>query len=423
MKQVPFWVDDFPRPHGLTSDLPSETDYLVVGSGLTGLSAALRLSEAGRTVTVIDAGPIAGGASSMNTGMVSADVAAGIDNVHAMLGPKVAGEIWTSTMRALDTVRSINDRPGVDALIHHGGTATLGRGSKHLKAFDRQVAWYRRRLAVEWEVVDARDIDRIVGGDHFNVALWRPEGFGLDPARLAFGLAREADRAGAILVDECTAGRIDRTAPGLTLQTTRGRIRAGEVILATNGYTTRMPSRELARLVVPVGSYAISTEPLAERAEEILPGGAMTHTRKRLFNHMRRTPDDRILIGGRRNLRTDLDLEESAADLRRTLVEFWPQLADVEVTHVWGGKLGVSFDRIPHIGKIDGAWYASGYSGHGVGLSVQLGVELAGMLLDEDPPSIFSQIPHNGRIYYSGRSPWFLTPASITSRTLDRMGL
>ena len=64
-----------------------------------------------------------------------------------------------------------------------------------------------------------------------------------------------------------------------------------------------------------------------------------------------------------------------------------------------------------------------GYGGHGVGLSVQLGHELAGMLLGEDPPSVFSQIPHNGRFYYTGRNPWFLTPVSYLYRALDRLGM
>jgi glycine/D-amino acid oxidase-like deaminating enzyme len=128
-------------------------------------------------------------------------------------------------------------------------------------------------------------------------------------------------------------------------------------------------------------------------------------------------------MGGRRNLKTDLDLVQSARDLRHSLLAYWPELEDVELTHAWGGKLGVSFDLIPHIGRIDGAWYANGYAGHGVGLSTQLGHELAGMLLGEDPPSVFSRIPHNGRFYYSGKSPWFLTPASILYRSLDRVGM
>ena len=91
MKHVPFWVDDYPRPQGMTSELPNEADVVVVGSGFTGLSAALRLSEAGRSVAVIDADEIAGGASSINGGMVSPDIKGGVGAVEARHGPELAG--------------------------------------------------------------------------------------------------------------------------------------------------------------------------------------------------------------------------------------------------------------------------------------------------------------------------------------------
>jgi glycine/D-amino acid oxidase-like deaminating enzyme len=424
VKQTPFWVEDHPRPEGLTSDLPSETDYLVVGSGLTGLSAALRLAAAGRSVTVIEAGEIAGGASAINGGMVSPDVKAGIDNVYAIYGPRIGHEMWASTVRSVELVRDYAIRPGVGALTHDNGMAALGHGARKLKSFDRSVDWYHEKFGVDWTVLDARDIGTVVGGDSFNVALFEPEGFGVHPARLAFGLAREVQREGATLVDRCAATSLQRTGTGLRVKTTKGNIDAREVILATNGYTTREPSKELARLVVPIGSYIVVTEPLGrDRAERIFPNGAMTYTKKRLLHYMRRTHDDRILVGGRRSLHTDLDLEESAGDLRAAMVGYWPELEDVAISHVWGGKLGIPFDLTPHIGRIDGAWYAMGYAGHGVGLSCQLGYELSGMLLGEDPPSVYSQIPHNGRFYYGGRRQWFLTPASYLFRVLDKVGM
>lgn len=425
MKQVPFWVEDHPRPGDLGSDdLPADTEYLIVGAGLTGLSAALRLSEADRDVTAIDSGEIAGGASSINGGMVSPDVKAGIHTVHAQYGPRIAAEMWQSTVRSMELVEELSKRPGIDAITHRGGMAALGKGAKQLRAFDRKLEWYRERFAVDWKVVDAREIHRIVGGDSFNVALYQPGSLGVHPAKLSFGLAAEAGSAGAALVSNCHAHAMDRTRTGMTVSTSRGMVQAREVILATNGYTTADPSGELARLVVPVGSYIVVTERVGEDiADTIFPGGAMTYTPKRLLNYMRRTHDDRILVGGRRNLHPGLDLEASAADLRRAMVGFWPQLEDVPISHVWGGKLGVPFDLIPHIGRVDGAWYALGYAGHGVGLALQLGHELAGMLLGEDPTSVYATIPHHGRFYYNGRAPWFLTPASVLYRALDRMGM
>lgn len=424
MRTVPFWVDDHARPEGLTSDLPKETDFLIVGSGLTGLSAARRLLTSEPSVTVIDQAEIAGGASSMNGGMVSPDVKAGMQTVLAYYGPRVAYEMWMSTVRSLDLVREVAEHPAIDAVIDRGGVATVGRGSRALKEFDRTVEWYQTKYAAGWRVIDATEIDSVIGGDHFNVAIYKPEGFGVHPARLAFGLAAQVADAGARLVDQCRAVRIDRTKSGFQVSTARGHIEAGNVILATNGYTTGQPNKELARLVVPVGSYIIATEPVGrEAASAIFPGGAMTHTRKRLLNYMRRSHDNRIVFGGRRSLHPGLDLEETATQLRADMVGFWPELANAAITHVWGGRIGVPFDLTPHIGRVDGAWYAMGYAGHGVSLSMQLGHELGGMILGEDPPSVYSQIPHDGRFYYSGKRAWFLSPGTYLYRVLDQLGI
>ncbi|HSM43509.1 MAG TPA: FAD-binding oxidoreductase [Acidimicrobiia bacterium] len=418
-------MEDHPRPEGITTDqVPAETDVLVIGSGLTGLSAALRLVAAGQTVTVVDRGEVAGGASSINGGMVSPDVKAGIATIFDRYGPEIGREMWASTVRSVELVRGLARSPDIAALTHQNGMAALGRGRRQTAGFEKTIAWYRDNVGSEWELLKSPEIGSIVGGDHFDVAMYEPEGFGVHPARLSFGLARLAKQAGADLIDHCEAVSIEQIPTGLRVKTSKGSIDAGQVVIATNGYTSRRPVARLARLVVPIGSYIVVTEPVGpERAEAIFPGGAMTYTRRRLLHYMRRTHDDRILLGGRRSLHPDLDLEESAADLQQALVRFWPELGEAAITHVWGGRLGIPFDLTPHIGRIDGAWYAIGYAGHGVGLACQLGHELAGMLIGEDPPSVYSQIAHDGRFYYTGGRAWFLTPASYLYRTLDKIGI
>lgn len=420
MKEKVFWVDDHPRPQGIIGDLPESSDFLIVGSGLTGTSAALRLSEAGRTVVVVEENEIASGASSMNGGMVSPDVKGGIDSVFANYGAEIGREMWDSTVRSIEIVKELTSRHAIDARIADGGMIGLGSSDIHRRAYEREIAWYRKNVGVEWVLIGSDELSDYVGGtDRFNCGMYEPEGFGVHPARLVFGLVEAAERAGTRFVDHCRALSVRRNGGGFAVDTSRGTVDAGEVIIATNGYTTTQPVAALASRVVSVGSYIIVTEPLPDsEAEALFPKNSMSYTRKRLLNYMRRTPDNRILIGGRRNLRPGLDLGASAKDLTRRLTEFWPSLADKQITHVWGGRLAVPFDLYPHIGQVDGVWYAMGYAGHGVGLSTQLGYELAGMLLDEDPPSVYSKIPHHGRWYYR-TNPWFLTPASIMYRSLD----
>jgi glycine/D-amino acid oxidase-like deaminating enzyme len=301
--------------------------------------------------------------------------------------------------------------------------AALGLDQRDAKKFAATASWYRERYGVEWELLGPDRIGEIAGSESFTSALFEPEAYGIHPARFSFGLAKAFEDRGGLLVADCSVGTVDKAGTGFEVTTSKGPVRAGGVIVATNGYTTRRPLPELRRRVVPIGSYIIVTAPLgADLAASVFPANAMTFTKRRLLHYMRRTPDDRILIGGRRNLKTDLPLEASAADLRSSLIRYFPQLAGVTISHVWGGKLGVPFDLIPHIGNVDGVWYAMGYAGHGVGLSTLLGSDLAGMLTGEEPTSPFARIPHVGRFYYQG-NPWFLNPASVLFRVLDRVGL
>jgi glycine/D-amino acid oxidase-like deaminating enzyme len=420
VKQTPLWVEEHPKPESITSDLPDEADVLIVGSGLTGLTAALRLARGGRSVVVVDSGEIASGASSVNGGMVSPDIKAGIKQIFDRHGPELGRAMWHATVRSVDIVSDLAATESIDARIMRGGMAALGIGSDAQARFEESVSWYREHVGVKWEVLGPARVGEVVGAGPFTTAIFEPEGFGIQPAIFVFGLAERAASAGARLVPDCEAISFERDGTGFRVLTSRGSVSAGQVVLATNGYTTSRPSAELARRIVPVGSYIVVTEPIGDRAKELFPGGAMTYTKKRLLNYMRRTPDDRILIGGRRNLHTGLDLGESAAALRSQLIGYFPQLDGVPLTHVWGGKLAVPFDLVPHMGQVDGAWYALGYAGHGVGLATLMGHELAGMLLGEDPPSVFTKVPHPTRFYYRG-NPWFLAPASILYRILDRL--
>ncbi len=424
MIEAPFWVEDFPRPTGLGTDkLPSESDFVIVGSGLTGLSAAIRLIESGKSVVVVDGGEIAGGASSINGGMVSPDVKAGIRAVEASYGPEIADEIWHASVRSVEIVFELCDRHSIDALPNRNGLAALGLDRRDIEKFNKTADYYRNRYGVEWEVLGPDRVGEVAGSESFVSAMFEPEGYGIHPARFAFGLAEAVNARGGLLVANTPATSVVKTGAGFDVSTPSGTLRAGNVIVATNGYTTVEPVPTLKKKVVPIGSYIIVTEPLTDtEAGAVFPKNSMTYTKRRLLHYMRRTPDNRILIGGRRNLKTGLPLSESATDLRSALIRYFPQLAGKEITHVWGGKLAVPFDLTPHMGQIEGVWYAMGYAGHGVGLSTQLGHDLAGMLLGEDPTSPFARIPHQGRFYYQG-NPWFLGPASMLYRTLDRVGI
>ena len=168
-----------------------------------------------------------------------------------------------------------------------------------------------------------------------------------------------------------------------------------------------------------MGSYCIVTEPLSPSLQAALsPKKRMFYDSKRFLNYFRLTPDGRFLWGGRNNLSTDLDLHESATALQKQMVHTFPELRDIPISHTWSGNLGLTFDLMPHIGRIDGVHYALGYGGHGLSMATYLGAEIGLLLSGQKSRSPFAEIPHDTRWFYRGQ-PWFIPFAAQYYRFLD----
>jgi glycine/D-amino acid oxidase-like deaminating enzyme len=343
------------------------------------------------------------------------------DVVIARFGDRLGRELWHASNLAIDRIEQIVDEENLSCDFARAGSAELGftrRDDRVLAAYAR---WTTKDLGFPIEYVPPERLGEVIGSQRFSMALIENVSAGLHPAKYTFGLVAAAARAGAGLVEHAEVTAVEKQGGHFMATTSRGRIRAGRILVATNGYTgTLFPS--IRRGVVPIGSYSVVTEPLPKAlAEEILPGNRMVWTARRLLNYFRRTPDDRILMGGRRNLQTDLDPAASARELGSRIAEFFPQLASFPVSHVWGGKLGVTFDLLPHIGQRDGVWYAMGYGGHGVPLATYVGSEVGMLMAGEIERSPFAEISHPTRWFYRKR-PWFLPFAAAAYRALDRFG-
>ncbi|MBK8798574.1 MAG: FAD-binding oxidoreductase [Anaerolineales bacterium] len=139
---------------------------------------------------------------------------------------------------------------------------------------------------------------------------------------------------------------------------------------------------------------------------------------KNFLNYFRLTPDGRMLFGGRHDLSTSLDLTDSAHKMQARMVEVFPQLAGVPVTHSWSGKLGLAFDLMPHVGRVRGVHYAYGYAGHGVSIASYLGKEVGEMLAGARTTNLFAQIDH-ARYPFTPYDQLYLPLVSAWFRLLD----
>jgi glycine/D-amino acid oxidase-like deaminating enzyme len=419
MKTTSFWTDGLRRPPELkNSPLPRQVDVAIVGGGYTGLNAARVLVKSGASVAVLERKTIGWGASSRNGGMLTTGIKAPTHVMIDRYGKKLGHAFWQASLDAIDLVEEIVTEEDIDCDFRRSGHVGLAYKASHFEEMKKKAAYYRDELGHELRVVGPSELGEEIGSQSYYGGLVDEYSAGVHPAKYVLGLGAAIARQGACLCERTDVGQIRRTSKGFELETSQGSLSAGEVLIATNGYTDMLVS-ELKPRTFPVGSYIIVTEPLSNGLlEKLSPKGRMYYDSKNFLNYFRVTPDGRMLFGGRNNLSTDLDLEKSAGLLRRRMVEVFPELGEAPVTHSWTGKLGLTFDLMPHIGRIDGLHYALGYCGHGVSIASYVGTEAGMLLAGHKTSSPFAEISHPTHFFYR-RSTWFLPLAAWYYRFLD----
>lgn len=419
MKTACLWTEQALPPPGLGADpLPEKADVAIIGGGYTGLWAARELARLGARPVVLEAQAIGWGASSRNGGKALVGLKPGPQALFRRFGPRLGRDLWQASVDGIARVEALVRDEQIDCDFARCGSFFAASKPAHYEAMCRETDWMGRELGYERHNVSRDAMREEIGTQTYYGGVIDAPSAGLHPAKYVVGLARAASRAGASLCAFTDVRVIARNNGSFIVSTGKGPIRARDVLVATNGYTDGL-ARGIRRRVVPIGSYIIATAPLpASLRKELSPRGRMFYDSKWFLNYFRLTPDGRMLFGGRTCLSTDQDLRESARLLKKAMVRTFPALSDVDVTHSWSGHLGLTFDTLPHLGRVDGIHYALGYSGHGVAVSSVLGAHAAELLAGRRETSPFLDIPHPTRFFYWGR-PWFRPILAAGLRVMD----
>jgi glycine/D-amino acid oxidase-like deaminating enzyme len=298
--------------------------------------------------------------------------------------------------------------------------------AKHFDGFGRRAELIAREFNHKLRVVPKKELRQEIGSDLYHGGLVDETSAGVNPARYVSGLRRAAERAGAKLFDrtrvEAIGRQAENAAAAYRVRTSRGTVRTRAVFIATSGYTGAA-TPALRKRVVPIGSYIIVTEPLAEDlARAVSPRNRMMYDTKNFLYYFRLTPDRRMLFGGRAAFfpETANTVQRSAVLLREGMLRVYPELRDTQVEYVWGGTLDFAFDVMPHAGQLDGLYYALGYAGHGVAMATYLGSRMAGVISGDAHANPFDGLPFPTAPWglYNGR-PWFLPLAAAWYKLLD----
>ncbi|MDT8344459.1 MAG: FAD-binding oxidoreductase [Thermohalobaculum sp.] len=344
-------------------------DVCVVGGGYAGLSAALHLAERGFSVALIEANRIGWGASGRNGGQLGTGPRADIRVYEAKVGRDDARKVWDIALSANRLVRDLIARHAIDCDLTDGGMEAAWK-----PAHAAEMTEYADHVARHYGRDDLRVIPREamtdwLGTQRYHGGLHEGLYAHLHPLRLALGLGRAATDAGARIFEQSRATRVT---PG-RVETAQGAVAADHVILAMNGYLDGLVPAVQARSM-PINNFIAVTETLGEtRARAIIKGGFCVADTRFVLNYYRMTPDHRLLWGGGESYgaRFPADI---AALVRAKMLEIFPQLGDVKLTHAWGGTLAITAPRMPAFQRLDAQTLAiSGWSGSGIHMATMGG--------------------------------------------------
>ena len=400
--------------------LPDTTDVVVIGGGYCGINAARELARRGVAVTLLEARTLGFGGSTRNGGIVHAGYKWGPRELIRRYGEETGHALYGETLEGYQTVKRLIAEESIDCGFREVGHLELAYAPSHVEEL-HDASEELAAMGVQTAFIPRERIREEIGTDAYFGALV-VEGSGLlHPGTYLAGLAEAADRVGADLHEGVRARHVRRQADGrFVVETDGGAILTRDVFVATNGYTDGVVPA-LRRRIIPIGSYIIATEPLPQDlAHELSPRGRAFFDTKNFLYYWHVSADRRMIFGGRASFRPT-SVERTAAILQRGLLQVHPQLAGRRIDYAWGGNVGFTFDRMPHIGRTkDGVAYAMGCCGTGIALMTQLGTQAGAWLAGGEAPALsrltFPLVPAP----YEGR-PWFMPFAGEWYRLQDRL--
>lgn len=359
----------------------ARTDVAIVGGGITGLSLALHLGEAGVEATLLEANEPGWGASGRNGGQVNPGLKPDPDAVLATFGERTGRALVDLAWGAPDALFATIARHQIRCEARQQGTLRAARGAAAARAVrasaDEDAA---HGMPVRW--LDAAAMEQATGSAAYAGGMLDPRGGDVNPLALSRGLAAAALRAGARLHGATRATALRRDGDGWEIGTAAGfTLRARRVVLATNGYSDALLPG-LAQSVVPVFSSIVATAPLpAPLAEAILPARCSVYEAGTITVYYRVDAEGRLILGGR-GPQYPIGAIDPIRYLIRHAGRLWPRLRGaVAWTHGWNGQIAMTRDHLPHLHTPAPGLYALlGYNGRGVALAHALGKALAASL-------------------------------------------
>jgi glycine/D-amino acid oxidase-like deaminating enzyme len=407
------------------------TDVAIIGGGFAGLWAAyhLKTEQPSLEVAVLEQEVAGYGASGRNGGFAMTLLGRSLHDLREQFGPAEALEAHKSVAAAVDSIGRFGKENAVDFDYEKNGVITVSTMAWQDATIENDV-----KAAQEMGIQDVRFLDGEAVRDMVHSPTYRCGHEEracaiLNPAKLAWGLARVIRKKGVALYEGTLVREVRSTEGAVQVQTEGGLLRADKVVLATNAYSVHFP--HIARWVMPLYTYIVLTEPLTPDQWDSIGWKGRQGIEDRLggFHYYRPTVDGRIAWGGeafpyhyRSGIGPQFDQDEAVfARLRESFAYTFPMLSDVKFTHAWGGPVGITIRFVPTFGTLEGGrvHYGVGHCGHGVAPTYVGGEILRDLVLDRETERTNLCFVKRQAVAFPGEPLRYLATAS-TLRYMER---
>ena len=414
-----YWTDGMAPLRETHDKIAAEVDVVIIGSGYTGMHAAIVAASTGKTTQVLEARTLGWGCSTRNGGQISSSVKPTLAQLTKRFGFDRAWAIRAEGQNSLNWIDSFITSNKIDCHFARNGRFHCAHTPQH---FDRLVSEARRlenEENIPSKIILREEQHHELGTEAYFGGVVYPQHASVHPAKYYAGLLQVASSQGARVTANCPALDIQRSGSKYFVNTPKGTIKTRKVVVATNGYSGKLMPW-VQRRVIPIGSYIIATNPLPKSLmDRIFPTNRVISDSCKVIYYYRPSPDrTRVLFGGRVSA-NETNPKVSGPRLQKDLCRIFPELQGFGLSHSWSGTVAYSFDELMHIGQHQGIHYALGYCGSGVGMASYLGMRLGQQVMEmSEGKTAFDEIPFPTRPLYRGK-PWFLPAVVGWYRWLD----
>ncbi len=381
----PVWWDEATNDD-LTSQLDQQVvkpscDVAIIGGGFTGLTAGIELLKLGYSVQIFEKQQALQGASARAFGSIAIGCSSPLVKLQQKLGKDHGERVWLENSFAAQNMKDFITDNRFACDFYEGGHIKVALAKDQAAMIEKETtSWQQLLPQADIKLLDSHEVSKHWPGVKVHAGLLDEESAAINPYKLSRAMLLRFLELGGTFNQSCAVTDVKTMHKGLQIRHEKGVTACNEMLQATNGYTDQLCSFTKKR-ILPVGSYMIASKPLSR--EQVALFGEKRRTFTTAFNfkqYCRVDHNNRLVFGGRFGLSSGVAPEKAQVELNKFARYYFPEL-EFDISHVWGGNLGMTFDLMPHVGYRESGnnrfWYAMGYCGRGLPMTVLAGQHVA----------------------------------------------